>query len=583
MSRTPTYPGGIDAILSQYEGRRDGFSYAPGEALPVPDVDLAALEHRLVANPKDDARYRPPFRSSFQRKCFALREELQGLSELVFLNGLLIAHLRKRDFPDHAPALFHRLWAEHGTHLLHHLDARWLVSAVTTFGDHGLTPVQRSTGLAMTALFGMMKLYESERLYSGRPPERPFTLEKVNSKLPLQMDAYSLTNGGLDVNLIGRLWQEAEQDPVIAPLAHHLLDLMIHDDTTLFRRLRIMRKRKLRQKEAKAAPRTTSPSNAAPAPPHHADLTAETLRWGLVSTIKAPLPQIARFAAHHIEMGADALHIFLDDPDADTAAFLARHPKITVTQCDETYWRAQRRDRMAAHQQRQAFNSTRTLQSVGPDLHWLGHIDVDEFLISETPLDQALARIAPHTCMVRIPPAEALAPETGPVQHLKLSHAQAKVPKAQLQEIYPTFGLHLHGGFLSHTAGKIFARAGIPDTRMGIHALKYHGQDVTNTVKPAGLYLAHFHAPSWDHFRAHLEFRRRQGSYSRVSERPEMGQAELFQFLAEEEGDEGLKAFFHEVCADTPELRQALDQRGMLLRHRFDFDGAVSRVFGQMP
>ncbi|MGH1413339.1 MAG: glycosyltransferase family 2 protein [Pelagimonas sp.] len=578
MSRTPTYKGGIKALLAQYEGRRDSFSYAAGEAIPPLDVDLAAMSGETVPDPETIEAECRPFRSSYHRKRFQLREELQGLSELAYLNGMLIAHLRKRSFPDHAPALFIRLWAEHGALLIKELDQRWLVSAITTFGDHGNTATQRATGLSMTALFGTMKLYESERMYSGLTPHQPFTLtRRVTAQLPLEMDSYSLTGGGLDVNLIARLWQEAEGDAVIAPLAHHLIDLLIHDERTLFRRLQVMKQRKLRQKKSKAK------SNIAPVPVDRLHLDPDKLRWGLVSTIKAPVSQIARFAAHHLELGAQALHIYLDEPNPKTAAFLMRHPKVHVTMCDDAYWEATGKRRMEAHQLRQAHNATRTLRATQDDLDWLGHIDVDEFILTDQPLAQKLADIGPAMSMVRMPPAEALAPERGTPTHFKLTHKQAGVKKSDLQDIYPTFGLHLYAGFLSHSSGKVFARTGIPDTRLGIHTLKYNGEDASNREKPDGLYLAHFHAPSWEHFRGHLGFRQSKGSYRPRSDRPELGQAELLKFLADEEGDDGLRAFFDEVCADTPELRARLKERNMLLRHRFDFDAAVTRVFGRLP
>ncbi len=579
MSSTPTYPGGMKAVLAQYEGRRDAFDYAPGDALLPLDTDLAPFATQTVTDPDDDPAEAPPFRSSYHRKRHALRREFIGQSELAFLNGLLIAHLRKRAWPDHAPALFQRLWAEHGDHLLAALDQRWLVSAITTFGDHGINATQRATGLALTALFGTMKLYETERLYSDLGPDTAFTIDsRARGPLPLQMDAYSITGGGLDVNLVARLWQEAEADAVIAPLAHHLLDLLIHDDRTVLRRLMTMRKRKQRSQ-----PQSRRKSNPAPVPADRLHLKPDSLRWGLVSTIKAPLPQIARFAAHHLELGAEALHIFLDDPDPGTAAFLTRHPRIHVTQCDAAYWQDSGKPRMQAHQLRQAFNATRTLRDSADTLDWLGHIDVDELLICDTGLSAKLATVPAACAVTRVPPAEALAREDGPPLAFKLTHKQAGVKKATLQDIYPTFGLHLYGGFLSHTGGKVFARTGIPDTRLGIHTLKYHGADATNRMKPPGLYLAHLHATSWQQFRAHLEFRRTKGSYRPRGTRPELGQAHLLEFLAEEEGEDGLRAFFDEVCADTPALRQRLDAHAMLLTHRFELDEAVTRVFGRLP
>lgn len=580
-AKTPVYDGGIEAVIAQYEARRAPLEPGAEEpALPAPDIDLEPLTRARVTPPGADPRHAPPFRSALHRKGFQIRDELTGASELAALNALLIAHLRKRSAPAGAAALFQRLWAEQGAHLLEELDPRWLVSSVTTFGDHGATPVQRSVGLALTVLFGMIKLYETERLYSGRAPDKPFPLDgKARGPLPMEMTSYSLVNGGLDVNLLARLWQEAEGDAVIRPLAHHLLDRLMHDPQTLFRRLRVMSQRKQRREagQAEAKPRR---SNVAPVPLTR--LQAHTLRWGLVATVKAPLEQVARFAAWHLELGAHALHIYLDSPDAETARLLSQDPRIVVEECDADYWKRCGKHRPEAHQLRQAHNATRSLRASAGALDWLGHIDVDEFILSARPLAETLAAVPPGTAVTRLPPAEALAPEAGPVRHFKLTHKQAGQKKAVLQDIYPTFGLHLYGGFLSHSAGKVFARTGIPETRLGIHALKYHGEDATNRIKPGGLHLAHFHAPSWQHFRDHLAFRQEKGSYRGGSDRRELGQAELLRFLAED-GEEALRAFFDEVCADTPRLRAALAERDMLLTRDLDLDGAVARVFGGLP
>ena len=252
--RTSTYDNGITGVLSQMEARREPLSFAANEALPPPDVDFGPLKAHIVPPQDDDPLRHAPVRSSNRRKLLEIREEMAGRSEFCALHGLLIAHLRKSAQPAHTAALFHRMWAEESDHLLARLDPRWLVSALTTFGDHGQTEVQRRVGQAMTVLFGTMKLYESERRHSGFPADRPFALKgKDRGPLPLEMDAFHLPAGGLDVNMLGRLWVDAEEDVVLRPLAHHLLDLLIHDPRTVFRRLRIMRQRKARRDAAQRA------------------------------------------------------------------------------------------------------------------------------------------------------------------------------------------------------------------------------------------------------------------------------------------------------------------------------------------
>lgn len=569
-----TYPGGFPAILRQMEGRRDPLGFAKGEALPPLDADLAPLLDQIVRDPATDPAEQDVPRSSHQRKRREIRSELAGASELCALNGLLIAHLRKRAQPAHTAALFHRLWADHADHLLDQLDLRWLVSSITTFGDHGLTGRQRQVGQAMTVLFGTMKLYETERLYSGLAPGRPFKLTgKSSETLPMEMDAYSVSYGGLDVNMLGRLWQDADHDAVIRPLAHHLLDQLIADERTVFRRLAMMRHRLARRRRKKAearAERAATPDLPAGPQP----------RWGLVSTVRGSLRQIARFAAHHLELGAERIDLYLDEPDPAVFAALA-HPRLHLTACDAAWWDAVGKDRPEQHQLRQSHNATRSYRN--SDLDWLGHIDVDEFLLTEAPVASSLLAAGQEFAQLRMAPAEVLCSSDGAIRHFKLTREAAGQPVSVSEEIYPTFGMHLRDGFISHTAGKVFARTGISGARMGIHSLKIDGVRLANSGTLPGIYTGHLHAPDWDHFRAHLEFRRTKGSYRDRPESTRMGMAPLLDFLQEESGEAGLRQMFDELCADTPELRARLTKYNMLLTHRLDLDAAVARVFPDLP
>lgn len=576
----PVYPGGIEAVLARAEGRRDPLEHAPGEGLPPLDVDLAPLRAAVVGDPDADPLEAPPFRSSYHRKRHAIRRELAGQSELAALNALLIAHLRKRAWPEHAPALFRRLWAEEGAHLVQALDPRWLVSSVTTFGDHGATAGERGLGLALATLFGAIKLYEFERLHSGVRPEQPFPRgARVAAPLPMEMEPYALVSGGLDLNLLARLWREAGDDPVAGPPARRLLDMLVRDPGTLFARLQAMRR-------AAEAPRSgPAPARAAAAEP------ARRPRWGLVATVKAPVHEVLRFAAHHLEQGAAELHLFLDAPDPEVTAALSGEPRIRVTTCDTGYWARCGKHRPGAHQLRQAWNASRAMRAAAGRLDWLGHVDVDELLLATRPVAEALAALPAGALQARVRPAEMLAPEAGAVpggpRRFKLTHKAAGLPRSVLEEVYPTFGAHLDGGFLSHTGGKVLVRpaeALALGARFGVHALRRDGQPVKADAELASVRLGHLHAADWDGFRAKLAFRRAHGSYRARPRKPgRLGLAELLDFLSESEGEAGLRAFFEEVCRDTPALRGRLQARGMLVDHALDLDGAVARVFGRVP
>ncbi len=255
----PTYPGAPDSLIGLWNQRRRALDLAPGEALPPLDTDLAVL--KAVRVPEGEALARPASAHAIKRH--EVRRDLAGFTELAALNALLIAHLRKKRFPRHAPRLFRRIWQEEADHLLEELPPRWLISSLVTFGDHGWNEAQRRVGLSMNVLFSLMKLYEFERLYTGLPPDRPHPVRRApGMALPLDMPSFSLLSGGLDVNLLAPLWDMARADPVAGRIACHLLQRLNDDPRGLFHRIGQMREALQDRRAAKAA-RRSPPAAAA--------------------------------------------------------------------------------------------------------------------------------------------------------------------------------------------------------------------------------------------------------------------------------------------------------------------------------
>lgn len=234
-----TFPGGIRALVARYQRRRSRLTPHAGEMLAPIDVDFKALAaQKLPQQPLP----RPDGLSRVAKKRHFLLGELAGQSELAMLHGMLVAHLRKHTHPDHAPALFRRLWAEEEEWLLANLDLRWLVSAVITFAEVGETEADRKLAQSLKIFFSLMKLYEAERAYSGRAPQKPYGFGKrVKSPLPMGMQDFSLLHGDLEVSLLAPLWQDSHDAPSIGPLVRHLLAALNTDDGTIFRRFAQMR------------------------------------------------------------------------------------------------------------------------------------------------------------------------------------------------------------------------------------------------------------------------------------------------------------------------------------------------------
>ncbi|MCP4823603.1 MAG: hypothetical protein GY892_05730 [Shimia sp.] len=248
--KTLTYPGGYAYIMERYDGRRDPFDFGP-EDLPPVDVHLSVLRNAIV--PERAAQKGPADpNTSWARKRRQIAEEFVGISELAFLNAQLVSNLRKREHPPQTAALFCRIWAEEAEHLISELNLRWLVSSVQTFADHGETPAQREVGQGLRMLFGMMKLYEFERTFGGLEPSKEYGFGKrTKTRLPLDMEPFSLMHGGLDINVIAPIWKMGKSDPVIAPLVDHLLQELIEEPSGVFRRLAQMRSKKERQQARK--------------------------------------------------------------------------------------------------------------------------------------------------------------------------------------------------------------------------------------------------------------------------------------------------------------------------------------------
>ncbi|MDK3016215.1 glycosyltransferase family 2 protein [Pseudodonghicola flavimaris] len=327
---------------------------------------------------------------------------------------------------------------------------------------------------------------------------------------------------------------------------------------------------------------TAKPGIALKVPHRKRETDPDRLRWGTVSTIKAPLQAIARFAAYHLDLGAALVDIYLDEPDPQVVEFFAPHPRVRLTQCDDAYWQDKPERARSSHQLRQAFNASRAYRK--SDLHWLTHIDVDEFLIAPRPMAEILAAVAPEAAFARVRPAELLAqpdPWRGP-SHFKLTRRELGLTKAELVRIYPDYGAYVPEGFLGYTGGKNIARTGLPQIRLGIHAVLHKGQPITNFERLPEVHLGHAHAPDWTHFERHLKFRMNKGSY-REKLRDRMRLRDVIDIVIEDSGTAGLRRFYDELNAATPELLERLAAHGMLLTASLDLDEKVARWFGDLP
>lgn len=104
-------------------------------------------------------------------------------------------------------------------------------------------------------------------------------------------------------------------------------------------------------------------------------------RWGLVSTIKASVREIAEFSAYHLDLGASRLILYLDDNNTGALEQLGDHPALTLIPAGPGHRIGAHRP--AKHQVRQRVNATHAYRHEARGLYWLCHIDVDEFILPD--------------------------------------------------------------------------------------------------------------------------------------------------------------------------------------------------------
>ncbi len=234
--------------------------------------------------------------------------------------------------------------------------------------------------------------------------------------------------------------------------------------------------------------------------------------WGLVATVKAPEDKVLAFAAHHLSLGATHMWIYFDDPDDPAYAALANHPRVTATRCDATYWKGKKRhDR---HQNRQSRNARDAYETCTTD--WLGHIDVDEFILPDRPLGDILHDMPAEQLVVKLEPFEAmhdpLLPDdiyTSREFRGAIRHEFWRFRRRALGDYRKV----IRDGLLSHSVGKVLFRKGIPNLSPRLHSVMLDGIRLPARDWCAEARLLHFHAQDRKAWVDALPFRLARGAY----------------------------------------------------------------------
>jgi hypothetical protein len=197
--------------------------------------------------------------------------------------------------------------------------------------------------------------------------------------------------------------------------------------------------------------------------------------------------------------------LFLDDAEDPLWEELRVTPKVEPIRCTPDFWARLGilPDKPFPRRQNLALTSAYRMLTEG----WLLNVDADELMHFEgRTLAEAVRQFPQDAVSVRVATAEQVHLSDGD-EAFRLPIARASVNRVY-REIAPFFRLRL--GLLGHADGKAFHRAG----QKGIRLRQHWAEDsLGNKVEALrlrhaeGAHLLHFAAPSYDTWRAKLEWR----------------------------------------------------------------------------
>lgn len=279
--------------------------------------------------------------------------------------------------------------------------------------------------------------------------------------------------------------------------------------------------------------------------------------WGLASTVKATADQVRAFVAHHLSLGASELWLFFDDPSDGVMEHVSGLPRVRCIPCDEAHWArmGQRPDR---HQNRQGRNMKMAYRRT--KLPWLGHIDVDEYLLPRRPVGEVLAETHPDQIELRMCPWEALHDPGLPDDIFTARAFRAPIrgeARGHLKDAaFGPYADAMKAGVLSHYVGKCFFRTGVEGLDPRLHGAFVGGVRLPGFAHHPDIALLHFHAESPERWLDKLDFRLSRGAYQY--------NLPLAAWLTQATGEQRA-AFYARVQSPNAGVRAALREAGALI------------------
>ncbi len=191
--------------------------------------------------------------------------------------------------------------------------------------------------------------------------------------------------------------------------------------------------------------------------------------WSVICFANEEPEHLKAFVAWHLGLGAEKIHLMLDNPDPGIVDMFSHLPQVDARAFPPSYWPKPTDKAEVGRQDRHNALSTLAYHEVTSD--WAIHIDVDEFLFPSGPVDTLLDQIPRDHPAIRIYAADRLLPDG-------YTHWASDFYRMPTSERYPDWLGEIYDfpdqfmfGLRGHSNGKLFIRAGQTGLKLMSHRI----------------------------------------------------------------------------------------------------------------
>lgn len=287
--------------------------------------------------------------------------------------------------------------------------------------------------------------------------------------------------------------------------------------------------------------------------------------WSVVATVKAPKELIDIFVNHYINLGAEKIYLYLDDPkDSYIKDLYESNTKVDIELCTPEYWsidynfdNLKYAGRSDAVERRQEHNLVHAISKCTSK--WILCVDIDELIYARRSINEILCEIPDNLFSLRLKPYEAIylneAPQTmDEVFSTKyFKHRNKRIDLTFWNKKYPKEYIHKNGLF-GHITGKAFLRTDIPLKYPALHNPYPINAEMKSIFLVDEIKLLHYEALTVDFFIEKTLNRLNKVFYTPSLDKPSVDRLANLKELYDSKGRQGLESAYETMHVITSDV-----------------------------